>query len=71
MPSSNPLEISMKPTEMDSDLSQITEPDQLSRRLSYWETRLKLSRPSVETMTECADIAKRHAMRVAKVMGAG
>lgn len=61
----------MKPTEMDNDLSQITEPEQMSRRLSYWETRLRLSRPSVETMKECAGIAKSHAMRVAKVMGAG
>jgi hypothetical protein len=61
----------MKPTEMDADLAQITEPEQLSRRLSYWETRLRLTRPSVEMTNECADIAKRHSMRVAKVLGAG
>lgn len=61
----------MKPTEMDADLALITEPDQLSRRLSYWETRLRLSRPSVETTQECAGIATKHAMRVAGVVRAG
>lgn len=62
----------MKPTEMDADLSQITEPEQLSRRLSYWETRFGLVRnKSPEFIHEVAQIATRHAQRVAKVLGAG
>lgn len=61
----------MKPTEMDADLAKITEPEQMGRRLSYWETRLRLSRPSVETIKEAGEVAKKHAQRVAKVMGAG
>lgn len=61
----------MKPTEMDADLATITEPDQLGRRLSYWQTRLRLSRPSVETIKEFGEVAKKHAVRVAGVMRAG
>lgn len=61
----------MKTTEMDADLVSITEPEQLSRRLGYWETRLRLSRPSVETITEFGEVAKKHALRVAGVMRAG
>lgn len=61
----------MTPKEMDADLALIIKPEQMSRRLSYWETRLRLTRPSVEMTQECAGIAKRHAMRVTKVMGAG
>jgi hypothetical protein len=61
----------MKPTEMDADLATITEPDELGRRLSYWETRLRLSRPSVETIKEFGEVAKKHAVRVSGVMRAG
>lgn len=56
---------------MDADLVSITEPEQLSRRLGYWETRLRLSRPSVEMVTAFGEVAKKHALRVAGVMRAG
>lgn len=61
----------MKPTQMDADLSLITEPEQMSRRLSYWETRWKLSRLTPEQNLEVAQIALKHASRVARVSRIG
>ena len=61
----------MKPTQMDADLALIIEPEQLSRRLGYWETRLRLSRPSDETILEFGEVAKKHALRVARVARIG
>lgn len=61
----------MKTTDMDADLVQITDPEKLSFRLGYWETRLRLSRPSVETINDFEEVAKKHALRVANVVRAG
>ncbi len=61
----------MKPAQMDADLSKITEPQQMSYRLGYWETRRKLSKLTAEQLAECERIAIRHASRVARVVRIG
>lgn len=64
-------EISMKPRQMDADLALIHEPQQMSARLSYWETRRGLARLSKEDQAECDRIAIKHASRVARVVRIG
>lgn len=61
----------MKPKQMDADLSRITEPQQMSARLSYWETRRGLSRLSDDEKAECERIAIKHASRVCRVLRVG
>lgn len=61
----------MKPTQMDADLAKITEPQQMSARLSYWETRRGLARLSDDESAECDRIAIKHAARVARVLRVG
>lgn len=62
----------MKPTDMDADLTTITEPEQLSRRLGYWETRWKLTGNRTAADEQEYDAVRfRHSVRCAKVLGAG
>jgi hypothetical protein len=62
----------MKLSHMDNDLAKITEPDQMGKRLSYWETRWQLTRGrTVAQELEYDSIRLKHSVRVAKVMGAG
>ena len=61
----------MKPETMDADLAKITEPQQMSARLSYWETRRGLSKLADEQRAACDRIAVKHASRVARVVRIG
>jgi hypothetical protein len=62
----------MKLQHMDNDLTKITDPDQLSKRLSYWETRWQLTHGrTIEQEREYDAIRFKHSLRCAKVMGAG
>jgi hypothetical protein len=61
----------MKPAQMDADLAKITEPQQMSYRLGYWETRRQLSKLTAGEKVECEQIAIRHASRVARLVRIG
>ena len=62
----------MKLSNMDEDLAKISDPETMGRRLSYWETRWQLTRGrTAEQNSEFNAIAKRHAERVSRVLGAG
>lgn len=61
----------MKPEQMDADLAAIEDPDQMSRRLSYWETRKGLSRLTDDEKRQCQQIEIRHAARVVRMVRFG
>jgi len=61
----------MKPAQMDADRSQINDPEQMSLRLGYWETRKGISKLTADELRECEQIEVRHAARVVRVMRAG
>lgn len=61
----------MKPAQMDADLAQIKDPQRMSDRLRYWETRRELSKLSADELRECDQIAIRHASRIARVVRIG
>ena len=59
----------MTTEEMDKDLEAYTTAEGLSQRLGYWERRLK--RSSHADADAFGEVAKKHALRVARVMRAG
>jgi hypothetical protein len=61
----------MKPAQMDADLAKITDPQQMSYRLGYWETRKGISKLTPDEKVACEQIAIRHASRVARVVRFG
>lgn len=62
----------MKPAQMDADLAKIKEPEQMSRRLSHWETRVRLTRGlTADDMVQIEQIKIKHAARVARLVRFG
>jgi hypothetical protein len=62
----------MKPSQMDADLAKITEPQQMSYRLSHWETRIRLTRGlTADDLVKIDQIKIKHAARVARLVRIG